>query len=69
MLTVEKLSGRPDTFRRLTGADADIFYEISETVRPLRKNAEIILKRGAETATWAVMKIICRQCSFITGVM
>ena len=37
MLTVEKLSRRPGTFRRLTGTDADTFYEIAEKIRPLRE--------------------------------
>ena len=49
MLTVEKLSRRPGTFRRLTGTDADTFYEIAEKIRPLRRNAGIIPKREAES--------------------
>lgn len=35
MLTVEKLSHRPETFRRLTGTDISLFNEISEMIRPL----------------------------------
>lgn len=35
MLTVEKLSRRPGTFRRLTGVDIDTFYEIADLIRPL----------------------------------
>ena len=35
MLTVEKLSRRPETFRRLTGAEVSHFYEIAELIRPL----------------------------------
>lgn len=35
MLTVEKLSRRPETFRRVTGIEVSHFYEISEQIRPL----------------------------------
>jgi len=35
MLTVEKLSRRPETFRRLTGVEVSHFYEIAEKIRPL----------------------------------
>jgi len=35
MLTVDRLSRRPETFRRLTGVDTDTFYEIAELIRPL----------------------------------
>ncbi len=35
MLTAEKLSRRPMTFRRLTGVDVKTFYEIAERIRPL----------------------------------
>ena len=35
MLTVDKLSHRPETFRRLTGVDVDTFYETAELIRPL----------------------------------
>ena len=35
MLTVEKLSRRPETFRRLTGVEVSHFYEIAELIRPL----------------------------------
>jgi hypothetical protein len=35
MLTVEKLSRRPETFRRLTGMEVSHFYEIAEQIRPL----------------------------------
>ncbi len=35
MFTVEKLSRRPETFRRLTGVDVTLFQEMSEKIRPL----------------------------------
>jgi len=35
MLTVEKLSRRPATFRRLTGVDVTLFQEMCEKIRPL----------------------------------
>ena len=35
MLTVEKLSRRPETFRRLTGIEVSLFNEIAEMIRPL----------------------------------
>ena len=35
MLTVEKLSRRPMTFRRLTGVDVTLFSEMCEKIRPL----------------------------------
>ena len=35
MLTVEKLSRRPVTFRRLTGVDVTLFLEMCEKIRPL----------------------------------
>jgi len=35
MLTAEKLSRRPETFRHLTGVDVKTFYEIAELIRPL----------------------------------
>ncbi len=44
MLTVEKLSRRPATFRRLTGVDVTLFQEMCEKIRPLwekrRDNSE-----------------------------
>jgi len=44
MLIVEKLSCRPVTFRRLTGVEVRLFYEICEKIRPLwekrRDNSE-----------------------------
>ena len=44
MLTFEKLSRRPVTFRRLTGVDIALFSEICEKIRPLwekrRDNSE-----------------------------
>ncbi|MDM8554166.1 hypothetical protein QUF75_05495 [Desulfococcaceae bacterium HSG7] len=35
MLTFEKLSRRPETFRRLTGVDIDLFNGMTEKIRPL----------------------------------
>ena len=35
MLTVEKLSRRPETFRRITGVDVELFIEMAEKIRPL----------------------------------
>jgi hypothetical protein len=35
MLTYEKLSRRPESFRRLTGVDIDLFNDMTEKIRPL----------------------------------
>ena len=36
MLTFEKLSRRPESFRRPTGVDIDIFNGMTDKIRPLR---------------------------------
>lgn len=36
MLTYEKLSDRPESFRRLTGVDIDLFRRMTEKIQPLR---------------------------------
>jgi len=46
MLTFEKLSRRPETFRRLTGVDVDLFFEMAEKVRPLWKKRRDNFEKG-----------------------
>ena len=46
MLTFEKLSRRPGTFRRLTGVDVDLFFEMAEKVRPLWKKRRDNFEKG-----------------------
>ena len=59
MLTVEKLSRRPETFRRITGVDVELFKEIARKFSRYGINVEIILKRVAETTVSTGMKTIC----------
>ena len=46
MLTYEKLSRRPGSFRRLTGVDTDLFDEMTEKLRPLRKERRNNSEKG-----------------------
>ena len=46
MLTFEKLSRRPETFRRLTGVDIDLFVEMTEKVRPLWEKRRNNFEKG-----------------------
>ena len=46
MLTFEKLSRRPETFRRLTGVDVDLFVEMTEKVRPLWEKRRNNFEKG-----------------------
>lgn len=46
MLTFEKLSRRPETFRRPTGVDVDLFFEMAEKVRPLWKKRRDNFEKG-----------------------
>ena len=69
MLTVEKLSRRPVTFRRLTGVDVTLFQKMSEKIRPLwEKRRDDFECRGRRTVCSA-LKITSSQCCFITDVM
>ena len=46
MLTFEKLSRRPETFRRPTGVDIHLFNGMKEKVRPLRKERKNNFESG-----------------------
>ena len=46
MLTYEKLSPRPESFRRLTGVDIDLFDEMTEKLRPLWKERRNNFEKG-----------------------
>ena len=46
MLTTEKLCSRPVTFRRLTGVEVRLFYEICEKIRPLWENRRDNFEKG-----------------------
>ena len=46
MITVEKLSSRPATFRRITGVDVELFKEIAEKIRPLWEKCRDNLEEG-----------------------
>jgi len=46
MLTVEKLSRRPVTFRRLTGVEVNLFHEICEKIRPLWEKRRDNFEKG-----------------------
>jgi len=46
MLTVEKLSRRPETFRRITGVDVELFIEMAEKIRPLWEKRRDNLEEG-----------------------
>jgi len=46
MLTVEKLSRRPETFRRITGVDVELFKEMAEKIRPLWEKRRDNLEEG-----------------------
>ena len=59
MLIVEKLSRRPETFRRITGVDVELFKEIAEKIRPLWEKRRDNLEEGGETTVSTGMKTIC----------
>ncbi|XOF33004.1 MAG: hypothetical protein ACL93V_07270 [Candidatus Electrothrix sp. YB6] len=46
MLTFEKLSRRPETFRRLTGVDIDLFNGMTEKIRPLWEERRDNFEKG-----------------------
>ena len=46
MLTFEKLSRRPETFRRLTGVDVDLFIGMTEKIRPLWEKRRNNFEKG-----------------------
>ena len=46
MLTFEKLSCRPETFRRLTGVDIDLFRGMTEKIRPLWEKRRNNFEKG-----------------------
>jgi len=69
MLTVEKLSRRPETFRRITGVDVALFKEMAEKILPLWNKRRDNLEEGGETTVSTDMKTICWQCCCIIGVM
>jgi hypothetical protein len=46
MLAYEKLSRRPETFRRLIGVDIDLFNEITERIYPLREKRRNNFDKG-----------------------
>lgn len=46
MLTFEKLSRRPESFRRLTGVDIDLFSGMTEKLRPLWKERRDNFDKG-----------------------
>ena len=46
MLTFEKLSRRPESFRRPTGVDVDLFIEMTEKIRPLREERRNNFEKG-----------------------
>ncbi len=46
MLTFEKLSRRPETFRRLTGVDIALFSEMTKKIRPLWRERRDNFEKG-----------------------
>jgi hypothetical protein len=46
VLTFEKLSRRPGTFRRLTGVDVDLFVGMTEKIRPLWEKRRDNFEKG-----------------------
>ncbi|MCI5130601.1 MAG: hypothetical protein D3904_03565 [Candidatus Electrothrix sp. EH2] len=46
MLTFEKLSCRPESFRRLTDVDIDLFNGMTEKLRPLWKERRDNFDKG-----------------------
>lgn len=46
MLTLEKLSRRPETFRRLTGVDIALFSEMTKKIRPLWRDRRDNFEKG-----------------------
>ena len=68
MLTVEKLSRRPETFRRITGVDVELFKEIAEKIRPLWDKRRDNLEEGAETTVLRHENHLL-ACCCITGAM
>ena len=69
MLTVEKLCRRPETFRRITGVDVELFKEIAEKIRPLWEKRRDNLEEGGRNHSLYGMKTICWHCCCITGAM
>jgi len=59
MLTVEKLCRRPETFRRITGVDVELFMEMAEKIRPLWEKRRDNLEEGGEITVSTDMKTTC----------
>jgi hypothetical protein len=68
MLTVEKLSRRPETFRRMTGIDVNLFMEIAEKIRPLWEKRRDNLEEAAKPQSLRHENHLL-ACCCITGVM
>jgi hypothetical protein len=49
---------RPETFRRITGVDVELFKEMAEKIRPLWEKRRDNLEEGGETTVSTGMKTI-----------
>ena len=69
MPTVEKLSRRPETFRRMTGVDVELFKEMAEKIIPLWNKRRDNFEDGGRNHSLYGMKTICWHWCCITGAM
>ena len=69
MLTVEKLGRRPETFRRITGIDVELFKEIAEKIRPLWEKRRDNLEEGGRSHSLYGHENHLLACCCITGAM